>query len=105
MISCSATLSALVGRRTVVPEGLVAPPHGLAEALPRGEPLELVALAGVPGGAVEQGAYDLRGVEALLVKRLVDQQLHHLELVDREAGDARNQHLDPLVELLGRGGL
>src|SRR6476659_10396321 len=71
----------------VVAEGLVAFAHGLLEAALGGAADEVVALLGMAGDAVEEGAEQLRLVQALRVERLVDEHLHHHQLVDRQAGD------------------
>ena len=68
----------------------------------RGALLERVALGGVAGDAVEHGAEDLRRVQTLSHHGLVDEQLHHHQLVDRHARDALEQDLEALVELLAR---
>ncbi len=61
-----------------------------------------MALRRVAGDAVEEGAEKLRLLQALRVERLVDQHLHHHQLVDRQPGDALEQLLEALVELLRR---
>ena len=66
---------------------------------------EAVALLGVAGDAVEEGPQQLGLVQALRVERLVDEHLHHHQLVDRHPGDPLEQALEARVELLGRGGL
>ncbi len=48
---------------------------------------------------------DLRGVQPLGVEGLIDEQLHHAQLVHRHARDPPEQDLDALVELLRRGRL
>src|SRR5208282_2877926 len=93
------SVSALEGRGAVVAEGLVALAHRLLETGLRGPLLEGVALAGVTGDSVKDGPEDLCLVQALGIERLVDEQLHHLQLVERVAGDPLDQHLGALVEL------
>jgi hypothetical protein len=53
----------------------------------------------MPGDAVEERPQHLRRVQALLHHRLIQQQLHQNQLVDRHARDARQQALEPLIEL------
>src|SRR5438270_7744967 len=79
---------ALEGRTAGVAEGVVALADGLPESGLRGTSLEGVALRGVPGDPVEDRPEHLCRVKALRVEGLVDEQLHHHQLVDRQAGDA-----------------
>ena len=58
-------LSALEARRAAIPEWVVALAHRLAEAGFGGALLERVALGRVASDTVEDGAQDLRGVQAL----------------------------------------
>jgi hypothetical protein len=67
---------------------------------PRPAAREAVALGGVARDAVEHGAEELALREALGVRRLVEHQLHHDELVNRHPGDARQQALEARVELI-----
>src|SRR5829696_967252 len=75
----------------MVAVGLVAVAHGLAEALFRGLADEGVPLLGVTGDAVEEGPEQLGLVQALRVERLVDEHLHHHELVERHPRHALHQ--------------
>src|SRR5436305_3736851 len=92
-------------RASRVAERLIARAHRRAEALPGGLARECVALLGVARDPVEDRAEDLRRVQSLCVQRLIDEQLHHHELVHGNARDARSQRLDALVELRRVGGL
>jgi hypothetical protein len=51
-------------------------------------------------GAIEERSDHLGGVEALGMERLVDEQLHHLQLIQGQTRDAVKQRLGPLVELI-----
>src|SRR5207247_2660377 len=82
-------------------ERLVPPLDGRLEPLLGGELLEVEALGCVAGHAVEDGAEDLRGVEALCVHGLIHEQLHHRELVHGRERDPLNERLEVLVELGG----
>src|SRR4029077_2951605 len=86
----------------VIAEWLVALPHRLLEARFGGATDEAVALLGVAGDAVEEGAEQLRLVQTLRVERLVDEHLHHHQLVDPQPCDPLQQRLEALVELIGR---
>src|SRR5215213_9305490 len=88
-----------------VSEGLVPLSHRLLESLLRGEALPAESLRRVPGDAVEEDAELLGGLQALGVERLVDEQLVHDELVDRDPPDALEQRLEALVELRRRSRL
>ena len=74
-------------------------PSSAAQALKR------VALARVPGDAVEDRAEDLGGMKALCEERLVDQQLHHRSWLRARARSAPTQSLRPLPQPLGRRSL
>ena len=81
-------------------ERLIALAHGGPKTLACRCGLKRVALLGVPREAVEHRPERLRGMESLAVERLVDEQLHHPQLVDRQPGDPGHQRLgalDPLV--------
>jgi hypothetical protein len=87
----------------VVAEGLVALAHRGAEAGLGGALLEGVALLVwrvMPSNTVPRTWVCL---QALGVQRLVDEQLHHLQLVERVARDPLDQDLGALVELGGGG--
>ena len=60
---------------------------------------EAVALLGVAGDAVEEGAEELGRLQALRVDGLVDEQLVHDELVDGYSGYPLEQRLEPPVEI------
>ena len=81
----------------VIAERLVALAHSLTKTGLRGVLLEGEPLRGMTGDAVEERSQHLRGVEPLRVERLVDQELVHDELVDRQARDALGQRLEPRV--------
>lgn len=81
------------------PKELVALADCCAEARLGGALLERVALGGVARDAVEGRPEDLGRMQSLRVQRLVHQQLHHHQLVDRVARDALDQDLGRLVEL------
>src|SRR5579885_972170 len=72
-----------------IAERLVAFLHGLPEAGFGGAPLKGIAFGRVPRDAVEDRAENLSGLQALLHHRLVQQQLHHHQLIDRHARNAR----------------
>src|ERR687898_417039 len=77
----------------------IAPTHGLPEAVLRREPLEVMALRRVARDPIEEDSKRLRGVQALRVERLVHEQLHHHELVDRCERGALHELLEAIVEL------
>src|SRR6266508_330910 len=81
-----------------VAEGLVALADRLLEPLLRRQALPVEALRRVPCDAVEEDAERLGRLEALRVEGLVDEQLVHDELVDRDARYSLDQRLEPLVE-------
>src|SRR5437588_3362253 len=86
---------------TVVAEGGVAFPQRAGQVLLRAA-REVHALGGMPGGAVEQGSDQLGHAQAHLLVGLVDEQLHHVQLVGRQPGNpARQAECRPL-ELIAR---
>ena len=80
----------------MVAEGLVAFAHRLAETALGGAADEVVALLRVAGDPVEEGPEHLGLVQALRVEGLIDEHLHHHQLVDRQPGYA--------LEEVGSGG-
>src|SRR5918994_904912 len=76
--------------------------HGLLEAVLCRKPLEVIALRRMARDAVEEHSQRLRRVQALRVERLVHEQLHHHELVDRRERGALHELLEAVVQLRRR---
>src|SRR3954454_6575292 len=79
----------------------VTPLDGRMEALLLGVVLEPASFRRVPGDAVEQGGEQLGALQAHVVVGLVDHQLLHHQLIDRNTGDAISELFDAVVKLLG----
>src|SRR5882757_1350021 len=75
----------------VVAEGLVPLAHRLTEADVTSEVDEVETFLGMTSDAVEQASEQARGIRLVLLRRLVAQQLDHLQLIERQASHAPGQ--------------
>jgi len=84
-----------------ITERFVSLPNRLLEARFGSPLLKRVALRCVAGDAIENGSQNLRLLKTLGKKRLIDEQLHHLKLVQRQPGNPPGQIFNGLIELVG----
>src|ERR687898_883348 len=91
--------------RAVVAEQVVALAHGVAEPDLLGAGHEVEALLRVARDAVEQRAERAGRRQPHALRRLVAEQLEHLELVERQAGHAPGERTRVLFQLVVGHGL